>query len=100
MLTHGIITHTSPLPTTCLHSHAKHGVLLGVILSWINAEQRSKVVFVYTLLILVDPISPLSLGFLAFEVVLIQVLNIDLGECFSEICVDFIVNALKRFRSI
>jgi hypothetical protein len=95
-----MITYTSPLPNTCLHSHAKHGILLGVILPWINAEQRSKVVFVYSLLILVDPISPLSLGFLAFEVVLIQVLNIDLGECFSEIFVDFIVNALERLRSV
>jgi hypothetical protein len=67
-------------PCTCLHSHAEHGILLSVIIPGVDTEQGSKIVLVHSLLVLVDPVSPLCLRLVGLEIFLIQVLHIDFRE--------------------
>lgn len=76
-----------------LHADTKHGVLLSVVFLAIDADQGSKVVFVDSLFVLVHKVSPLLLGGRSLKVLLVQMLDIDLGEGLFKVLEDLVVNA-------
>lgn len=83
------------LQNTCLHSHAEHGILFSVIISRVDTEQRSKVVLVHSLLIFVDPVSPLGLCLVGLKMIFVQVLHVDFRERLFEISIDFVINSVR-----
>lgn len=72
--------------------HTKHGVLFQVILAIINTDQTAKVEFVDTLLVLVDPVSPFLLGLGGLEMLVVKVLDINLGKSSFKILIDLVVD--------
>ena len=72
--------------------HTKHGVLFQIVLTVIDTDQTAKVEFIDTLLVLVDPVSPFLLGLGSLEMLVVKVLDIDLGESSFKVFIDFIVD--------
>lgn len=75
----------------------KHRILFSIVVSAVDADQSAKIKLIDLLLVFVDPVAPLLFGLGRLEMVVVQMLDINLGKLLFKVLVDLIIDAVYAY---